>query len=221
MDDLNILVYSSLIVENCRRLERAHEKCQESARRHGAKFPSEKYELIHFTRSRKTDLHEAVRIKGETCPPKTELRVLGVQVDPKLLWRPHINSVKKKVTGQMRSLTTIVGSTWGTCFASRRISVVRPTMTYAAPVWYATTSTGKGKKWMQRELAKVQNEGLRRVLGAYRATSIPVLENEDQVPPLELVLDKTVLGQQTMENFCRRTRNNLQRWQKQCPNTLE
>jgi hypothetical protein len=30
-----------------------------------------------------------------------------VQVDPKLPWRPHINSVKKKVTGQMKSLTTI------------------------------------------------------------------------------------------------------------------
>jgi hypothetical protein len=61
-------------------------------------------------------------------------------------------------------------------------------MAYAAPVWYATTSTGKGKKWMQRELAKIQNEGLRRVLGAYRATSIPVLENEAQIPPIELVL---------------------------------
>jgi len=122
-----------------------------------------------------------------------------VQVDPKLLWRPHINSVIKKVTGQMKSLTTITGSTWGTCFAwARRIytAVVRPTMTYAAPVWYATTSTGKGKKWMQRELAKIQNEGLRRVLGAYRAASIPVLENEAQVPPIELVLDKRVLDHQ-------------------------
>lgn len=234
VDDLNILVYSSSTAENCRRLERAHEKCQEWARRHGAKFSPEKYELIHFTRSRRTDLHKAVRIEGETCPPKAEVRVLGVQVDPKLLWRPHINSVKKKVTGQMRSLTAITGSTWGTCFAwARRIytAVVRPTMTYAAPVWYATTSTGKGKKWMQRELAKIQNEGLRRVLGAYRATSIPVLENEAQVPPIELVLDKTVLdhqrrqqgttGQQTVENFCRRIRNNLQRRQRQRPNTLE
>jgi hypothetical protein len=187
VDDLNILVYSSSTAENCRRLERAHEKCQEWARRHGAKFSPEKYELIHFTRSRRTGLHEAVRVEGETCPPKAEVRVLGVQVDPKLLWCPHINSVKKKVTGQMRSLTTITGSTWGTCFAwARRIytAVVRPTMTYA----YATTSTGKGKKWMQRELAKIQNEGLRRVLGAYRATSIPVLENEAQVPPIELVL---------------------------------
>jgi hypothetical protein len=114
----------------------------------------------------------------------------------------------------MKSLTTITGRTWGTCFTwARRIytAVVRPTMAYAAPVWYATTSTGKGKKWMQRELAKIQNEGLRRVLGAYRATSI-------QVSPIELVLDKTVLdhqrrqqgttGQQTIESFCRKIRNN-------------
>jgi hypothetical protein len=102
VDDLNILVYSSSTAENGRRLERAHEKCQEWARRHGAKFSPEKYELIHFTRSRRTDLHEAVRVEGETCPPKAEVRVLGVQVDPKLLWCPHINRIKKKVTGQMR-----------------------------------------------------------------------------------------------------------------------
>jgi hypothetical protein len=46
---------------------------------------------------------------------------------------------------------------------------------------------------MQRELAKVQNEGLRRIPGAYWATSISVLKNEAQVPPIELVLEKTVL----------------------------
>src|SRR5882762_6326222 len=66
---------------------------------------------------------------------------------------------------------------------------------------------------------------------AFEGTSIPVLENEAQVPPIELVLDKTVLdhqrrqqgttGQQTIENFCRRIRNNLQRRQRQRSNTLE
>ena len=86
VDDLNILVYSSSTAENCRRLERAHEKCQEWARRHGAKFSPEKYELIHFTRSRRTDLHEAVRIEVSTA--YTKVGVLGVAAKLLVLsWR--------------------------------------------------------------------------------------------------------------------------------------
>jgi hypothetical protein len=45
---------------------------------------------------------------------------------------------------------------------------------------------------MVRELRTIQNKGLRKILGAYRATSVPVLEKEAQVPPIDH-LDKMLL----------------------------
>jgi hypothetical protein len=67
-------IIHSPIAENCRRLDKVHAECQDWARRHGAKFAPEKYELIHLKlyRSRGTDLHETIRISRTACPPKTE-----------------------------------------------------------------------------------------------------------------------------------------------------
>jgi hypothetical protein len=46
---------------------------------------------------------------------------------------------------------------------------------------------------MVKELRTIQNKGPRKILGAYRATSVPVLEKEAQVPPIDLHLDKMLL----------------------------
>ena len=51
-DDVNMLAYSRSTERNCRILEAGHARCLLWARRHGMKFAPNKYELIHFTRSR-------------------------------------------------------------------------------------------------------------------------------------------------------------------------
>jgi hypothetical protein len=48
-------------------------------------------------------------------------------------------------------------------------------------------------KWMDKKLRTIRNKGLRKILGAYRATSVPVLEKEAQIPPIDLHLDKMLL----------------------------
>jgi hypothetical protein len=40
------------------------------------------------------------------------------------------------------------------------------------------------------QLAKIQNEGLQTVLGAYKATGVSVIENVVRVSPIEVVLEK-------------------------------
>ena len=46
---------------------------------------------------------------------------------------------------------------------------------------------------MVKELRTIQNKGLRRILGAYRATGVPLLEKESRVPPINPHLDKMLL----------------------------
>lgn len=91
MDDVNILAYGNSMEENCRTLTRVHTGCTRWARRHGAVFAPAKYELIHLAKqSKKFNMQMAVTIEDQEIRAKTDIRVLGVQIDTRLKWGPHI-----------------------------------------------------------------------------------------------------------------------------------
>ena len=132
VDDTNILTFGRSTEENCKALEAAHDKCLEWAGRHGAQFAPEKYQLIHFTRKRKKhNLKATVQIAGFDGEPSTEIRLLGVWVDSKLTWSPHIRRAQTKGQAQLASITKLCKSTWGATFQRARhlyTAVVRPAM---------------------------------------------------------------------------------------------
>src|SRR6266487_3196593 len=66
-------------------------------------------------------------------------------------------------------------------------AVIRSALSYGASIWHQP-SVGKPKGLAAR-LQKQQNQGLRTVLGAYRATPARMLETELYVPPLDLWLN--------------------------------
>ena len=79
MDDLNILAYSATTEQNCARLSRVHEKCQNWALRYGITFAPYKYELIHFTTARKKhNLQASIKLGSIEKEPTESVRVLGV-----------------------------------------------------------------------------------------------------------------------------------------------
>ena len=60
-------------------------------------FTPEKYYLIHFIRShKKFNIKAIANIQGFTEGLVSNLRILGVQVNLKLKWGPHVNIVKTK-----------------------------------------------------------------------------------------------------------------------------
>ena len=85
VDDVNILAVGTSTEDNCRKIERVHKRCLKWAEKSGMKFAPQKYELVHFTRSRKAfNLEATVNITGAQIEPKGEVRVLGVWLDAKL-----------------------------------------------------------------------------------------------------------------------------------------
>lgn len=197
MDDANVLAYSTSTEENCRILENLHKECEGWAKRHGAIFAPKEYHLIHLAKNpRNFNMAAAIKIDcsedSAIINPETEIRVLGLQIDTKLQWGPHIKGIQKKMTKQSLALSRISTSTWGATFAKARhvyTAVVRPAMTYGSAAWHLPAEVGKTSRTIESKMAVLQNKCLRTVSGAFKATPIKALDAETPVAPLSLHLN--------------------------------
>lgn len=123
------------------------------------------------------------------------MRVLGVWLDPTLRWKGHFDAVAGKMKTQLRALTCLSTSTWGLPLAQARMvysMVIRPAMTYGALAWHQPRGNRGLNQGLSGALAPFQNQCLRVMTGAYRATPVSTLEAEAYVPPLNLYLDSMV-----------------------------
>lgn len=192
-DDINLLAYGRSTRDTCDTLTKAHKICEDWAQKYGAAFAPQKYELIHMTRRpRKHDMTATVHLTGNVVSPQADIRVLGVQIDSKLRWGPHLANVEEKHAKQMLALSAIGASTWGATFTKARqiyTAVVRPTLTYGAPTWHQHTADGtlKGK---ERRLEALQNQGLRHISGAFKKTSTETLESETYIQPIGIYINR-------------------------------
>ena len=112
VDDINVLAWGESTECNCAALARIHHWCQEWARKHGVAFAPTKYELIHLTRHpKKFNLGAAISLGATEVSPKAHVRILGVEIDSKLRWGPHVQKVRAKIEQQTSALTRIATST--------------------------------------------------------------------------------------------------------------
>ena len=133
----------------------------------------------------------SINIASTEIEPKTDIRVLGLQIDTKLKWGPHVRKTQEKIVKQSMALTKISTSTWGATFAKARqvySAVVRPAMTYGSTVWHMPKEVKKSKTSTSK-LSVIQNNCLRAIAGAFKATPISVLEVETFIAPIDTHLD--------------------------------
>jgi hypothetical protein len=194
VDDTNLITFSDSAEQNCHALEHAHDKCLNWARRHGVQFSPDKYKLIHFTHKRtQKDTTAPIHIEGFDGKPCEGLQVLGVWMDQRLTYRPHIRRTAARAKAQLDSLNRIGQSTWGLTLRQARLiytAVVRPVITYGAAIWANPDTQGRPRQAQIKPIQQVQREAIRRAAGAYRATPTPVLEKEVSIAPLDLYLQE-------------------------------
>ena len=216
-----MLTYSEFTKKNCKTLERIHKDYTKWLNTYRVRFALDKYKLLHFTRSPKRFNMAAIpRIEGLQSQTKGSIRVLGIQIDTKLKWNPHIAKIHDRYASQSLALGRITASTWGASFERARLvysAVVTPAIIYGAGIWYSPQGTETARKSTGKQLEILQNQGLRRILGAYRAVSSAVLEKEADIPPIEATLFKVVAnslkrryqtkGGQVVTKACENIRN--------------
>ena len=110
-------------------------------------FAVKKYHLVHFTRNRKGP-DTRVTLEGHEIQPEDWCRVLGVQIDRRLRWDTHIQSISKKMATQVYALDRIAGSTWGASLQRARqvyTAVVRSAIGYGASEWHHQIPKNRAK----------------------------------------------------------------------------
>jgi hypothetical protein len=200
IDDTNLITWSASAEQNCRKLTEAHKRCENWAERHGAKFAPEKYQLIHFTRNRRTtceDLANSITIGGHRIDSKASVKLLGVWLDPGMTWKEHITQVARKGQKASQSLARLATATWGpTARATSQLysATIRPILLYGSQEWSIQLLN---KKQCLTPLETIQNKCLRQVTGGYKRTPRIALEKETNIPPLRLYI-KAVAEQRTL-----------------------
>ena len=195
VDDTNLVTWGRSAQANCRRLETAHSRCIAWAKRHGARFAPDKYQLIHFTRRRRDpggDLASTVQFDGREVPTEATIRVLGVQVDARLRWKEHVKQVVQKGNTAFEALSRITASTWGPSTKRSRLlytAVVRPAMLYGSQLWGLRDSGEPPATSLLKPLKSLQNRCLWKVMGPYKRTPTAALERESNVQPMDLHME--------------------------------
>ena len=163
-DDCALIITGKDIAKMKEQMQRALHKCEAWAKSQGLVFAPGKSEAIIFTRKyMKTRLSpRRLKLNGKCIDYVDVVRYLGVLLDSKLSFRPHLSNKVEKCTTLLNLLNSSMGRFWGippmmAVWAWR--GVVRPALTFGSFVWGHILD----QKWAQEKVAPVQLRAMRMI----------------------------------------------------------
>ncbi|KAK7097474.1 hypothetical protein V1264_004447 [Littorina saxatilis] len=131
-------------------------------------------------------------INNQAIPQEDTPTYLGIKLDKKLTWNPHIKEKEKRATRRLSIMKKLAGTKWG---ASSNIlrqvytGHVRPVMEYGAAAWATAAKSNTSR------LNKVQNASMRIITGGLKTTPIHALEATTRLPSLDHRREEKVIVQ--------------------------
>lgn len=194
IDDTILLATGSSIEENCEKLKESNRLCIDWAKKYVSKFDPSKYQLVHLSRKRNTDINWELVISGNHIIKAQKSGILlGVEIDNQLKWKNHLERIKIRASKSITALSCLAGSVWGGRLKTIRLlyqSIIIPQLTYYCSVWYPPPNELGHRKYVLKSLQSIQGRVLKVVTGAFKATSLPALDIEAFVMPIRQRLDK-------------------------------
>ena len=201
-DDLVIYHTSKKVRSSSRQLQNAIKKLENWANMTGLKFSSSKSEIVHFWRGIKGGTNQdfiPLTLYGNDIPRKETTKFLGMILDRKLSWKPHIQTLKGEAMRSLNVLRTVSKINYG---PDRRTllrlywALCKSKIDYGSQIYSSAAPT------TLEELNPVQNEALRICTGAFRSSPVPSLQVESGVPPLKIQRNEQCLRYITrLESF--------------------
>ena len=124
----------------------------------------------------------SLKLNNQPVPQVETPTSLGVTLDTRLTRKPHLEAAEAKATRKLTIIKKLAGTTWG---ANSDIPKQVYTGAIRSVVEYATTTCDTASKTNKSKLDRVQNMGLRIILGAMRSRPIQQMEKIADLEPLE------------------------------------
>lgn len=190
-DDLTLWVIHSNINVAARLMQEILDKTHAWTEEWRLKLSPTKSEFTVFTRRIKFSVADIdLQINGQKIKYNPNPRILGVTFDQKLSWEKHVEETAKSCMKRLNVLKAVSHKTWGADFDTLRtlyLAFIRSKMMYGAEI------LGQLPQTRIQELEKLQNEGLRIILGSMKSTPIAAMQVEANIPPLRLYLEQIAL----------------------------
>jgi len=201
IDDIAYEVQGQTGEENVTKLQTMLEEAEQWREKHGARFETSKYVLVHFTQRRAPETTTLVRITNTIIQPSQEAKYLGVIFDKQLRFKLPIQNATKKGSKFSHAMSRIAKSTWGTTYQQTRrlfTAVVAPRIDYAAIIWHRPVRYGYPHRPAQlSKLESAQRTAMKAVLSTFRTTPTTALEVESGLMRSHLHLQSRILRSYT------------------------
>ena len=194
IDDISLQVSSRSIKKNVAILERELGLLFKKSKELCVEFDLTKTELIHFDQ---TNIPLQLPTK-ESVQPARAVKWLGIIFDSKLSFRDHVSFRACKALAAFHRLSRLTNTSRGLSPDATRnlyLACIKSVSDYGSQVWF----TGRKQDKLLKPLQLLQNKALRKILGAFRTTSIVAMESEAGLLPVKRRLE--LLNQK----YCLRT----------------
>jgi ribonuclease HI len=186
VDDFAIFCSSPSLATAERQLQLTVDRLERWAAETGFRFSPTKTVCVNFSRRRGLFPEPSLHLGGVPVPVVTTVPFLGLVLDKRLSWLPHIRALKARCVKALNILKTLSGSTWGadrTTLLRVYRAVVRSKLDYGAVVY------ASARKSQLRALDTIHHTGIRISTGAFRTSPVESLWAEAGEPPLSLRRD--------------------------------
>lgn len=128
-----------------------------------------------FTNSQIT---ATLKIHGKNIEPKNSIKYLGINLNKRLTFQTHFKETLNKAYGLNNTLYPLLAKNSGLSTKNKKIiytTIIRPILTYAAPVWQSASDTAFLK------LQRFQNNCLQLILNTDRYAKITDFPREAEI----------------------------------------
>ena len=144
--------------------------------------------IVPFSRKHKLSL-PPIRLGGTVVGLSNQVKYLGITLDQKLLWTPHIDSIVLKGTKALWACKSMHGKQWGMSPQMGKwifTAIVRPIITYGAVIWWTATR----KKTVIAKLNRLQRAACLLISSAMKTCPTAAIEYAVGLTPLHIFIRK-------------------------------
>ena len=182
VDDLRLSVTTFDLASAENKLQKILDMLQIWCDETGFSFSAKKSKILICHRKKRKDPQIQLYLNDQKLECVTEFKYLGLILDSKLTWKPHINYLKNEIFSRVNLLKIIASSKFKTnanILLNIHQAIILAKIEYGSPI-FATAAPSNLKL-----LDPIHHKCLRICLGAFRTTPKESLYVESNIPSLE------------------------------------